>query len=201
MPIQEALVRSVPDLERPSGVLFDPPCATRDSDLKSWKFMIPMLAQEWRDGREIMVLVQCRNTRDWDSNRKNFAFNPSEDYLIAAYSVAPSLGKPYRPCLCSEAWLDEKMNGTSTGTNDMYQVFQCSPRGCNLSVVGATRLFNFHMENGNTSVEASSLTKGSFLARKYGWQGGAFPPRWMSAKPRQWVPAKPRQWVPGVKPR
>ena len=108
MPVQEALVLSLADLATPSGVSFQPPCKTREEDAAAWQQVLPGLTAQWNQGREIMALIQTRNTRQWSASARNYVYKPSEDYLIAAYSVAPSLGRPYTPGLLRQALGSER---------------------------------------------------------------------------------------------
>lgn len=190
MPVQEALVTSADQLDRPGGVAFDPPCKSKDEDLRAWRALQPGLADQFKSGRVIMALIQTRNTRDWDDKAKNFAFKPAEDYLIAAYSVARKLGSPYVSGSCSKHWLEgalAKQTGAQVdrGSIDMFPVFQCSAQGCNLSFTGVTRLITFHQKQGLPLVEASAEALGSIGdAVKFGWRG-SFPAGWVSARPRR----------------
>lgn len=107
LPLQELLVWDVGQLPRPAGVLFDPPCKTRNEDIKAWSGLLPAMASQMDDGRYIMVVVQCRNTRNWDAGSKQFKFIPKDDYVVASYSVAARLGTPYEPAYVSLRWVDK----------------------------------------------------------------------------------------------
>jgi hypothetical protein len=186
MPIQELLVSRDAQLARPHGVLFDPPCKTRDEDIQSWNDMVPAMAGELAKKRLIMVLVQTRNTRTWDATDKQYQFNAPEDYIVASYSCSPELGAPYIPGTVSGRWLVGKAKDNEGRTmgldSDMIHMFQCSAQGCNLSTVGLLKLTKFHMTNGKTSVEAFNSAKTAISdGQKFGWRGGAFP------KPNAWV--------------
>ena len=186
MPIQELLVSRDSELGRPHGVLFDPPCKTRDEDLQFWNSMIPAMSGELAKKRLIMVLVQTRNTRTWDAKAKQYQFNAPEDYIIASYSCSPDVGAPYVPGTVAERWLmrveKESEGRTQKLDSDMIHMFQCSAQGCNLSTVGLLKLTKFHMTNGKSRAEAFSTAKGAIGdGQKFGWRGGAFP------KPNAWV--------------
>lgn len=198
MPVQEALVLSLADLATPSGVSFQPPCKTREEDAAAWQQVLPGLTAQWNQGREIMALIQTRNTRQWSASARNYVYKPSEDYLIAAYSVAPSLGRPYTPGLCARHWVQNaaaaQTNGDADrGTIDMFLVFQCSPAGCKLSFTGVTRLMKFHQKNGASEVQAASTAIDAITdTAKFGWKG-TFPraAQWAAATPNRNRPRNP----------
>lgn len=180
MPIQEALVWKPEQLAAPDGVSFEPPCKTKDQDIKIWNDTVPHMAAELGKGRYIMVLVQTRNTRTWSPSYKRYLFNPPEDYIIAAYSVSSSLGKPYQAGTVAYRWLDQVKATSDQRTMgldaDMIHIFQCSSQGCNLSTVGLMKLITFKTKAGAGHAEAMSFAKDAIGNReKFGWRGGAFP--------------------------
>ncbi|MDB5412510.1 MAG: hypothetical protein JWR10_845 [Rubritepida sp.] len=97
MPIQEALVWQKSQIPRPAGVLFDPPCKTRAQDLTSWNALVPAMKNEIGAGRYIMVLVQTRNTRSWVVNDMQYTYKADEDYVVASFSLAATMGTSYTP--------------------------------------------------------------------------------------------------------
>src|ERR1041385_1841701 len=134
MAVQEALVLFPGQIDRPAGVAFDPPCKTAKEDIKSWTAMREAFLSECAKGRYIMCLIQARNTRTWDDKANNFAFNPAEDYLIAAYTLAPELGTPYTPGIVIDRWLNKTIADQTTGKSlpanlDMIHMWQCSEQG------------------------------------------------------------------------
>ncbi len=179
MPIQEILVHQAADLAAPQGVSFGPPCATKDQDIASWTALVPAMTQELANGRYIMVLVQTRNTRTWSDMRKQYVFKPDEDYIVASYSVSQDIGRPYSPSTVAFRWLDklkaDSESRTMGMTSDMTHMFQCSPKGCNLTNVGLMKLIKFNMSSGKSAVEALSLAKNAIGdMQKFGWRGGTF---------------------------
>ena len=40
------------------------------------------------NSRTIVVLVCTRQVRSWDPAARNYAFDPAEDYIVAAFSAA-----------------------------------------------------------------------------------------------------------------
>jgi hypothetical protein len=180
LPIQEALVWQRAPLSRPGGVLFDPACTTREADLKLWDDMIPMMEVELSSGRFIMVLIQTRNTRLWNAKRHEYDFKPADDYIVASYSLSPDIGRPYIPGTVAQAWLNRVLtlqSGRTSGIDaNIIHMFQCSDKGCNLSVVGQTKLINFHMKGGKTVSDATSAAQDAICnGLKFGWRGGVFP--------------------------
>jgi hypothetical protein len=180
MGIQEALVWSKAPLSRPAGVLFDPPCTTSALDLKNWDDMIPAMERELASGRFIMVLVQTRNTRLWNARKHEYDFKPEEDYIVASYSVSADIGRPYKPGTVAQTWLNRVLTLESGRTRrlnaDIIHMFQCSDKGCNLTVLGQARLINFHMKGGKSISEATSVAQDAICnGLKLGWRGGMFP--------------------------
>jgi hypothetical protein len=183
MPIQEGVVFNPNTLDRPCGVLFDPPCRTRNEDIAQWNAIIPDLqVQMRRERRHIAILVQCRNTRAWNRTKRNFDFNAAEDYLMAAYSISDQFALPFRPNSVAERWLNDVYNRTNTWnpprqqgliSEDIYKMFQCSEQGCNLTVGSTGSTIKIYMTTeGLSRAEAFTRTKGDFLKPKFGWQGG-----------------------------
>lgn len=181
MPLQEVLVWDGKQLPRPAGVLFDPPCTTREQDIKLWNSLIKPTLAQMSIARYIMAVVQCRNTRKWDDGTKQFKFAPKEDYLVATYSISARLGAPYKPGIVAERWVDKAFAQANKRTlnldQDCIQIFQCSEKGCQLSANGILALTEFNMKNGKKTVEAFTEARAKLVNPiEFGWRGGAFPP-------------------------
>lgn len=180
MPIQEIVVHQAADLAAPQGVSFGPPCTTKDEDIAAWAAIGPAMTQELANGRYIIVLVQTRSTRPWSHNQSQYIFKPSEDYIVASYSVSQEIGRPYSPSIVTFRWLDKLKADSDKRTmrldGDMIHMFQCSPKGCNLTSVGLLTLTKMNMKSGKPEVEALSFAKNAIGdAQKFGWRGGSFP--------------------------
>lgn len=181
MPIQEALVWEPSQLERPAGVLFDPPCATKDDDAAQWGALLRDMLRCMEMGDYIMALIQTRNTRSWNDRARQYDFKPSEDYLVAAYRVSAEIGTPYSPGRVGRQWLDA-VHAQQVGKfvePDPYsiQLFQCSAKGCNLTTVGVMKLITFHTGKGMAYAQAFTTAKDAIAdGLKFGWRGGSFPP-------------------------
>jgi hypothetical protein len=180
MPLQEALVLSPDDFSRPAGVAFDPKCQTAKEDRKSWAAMFDPLLAEWAKGRYIMCLIQARSSRAWDADANNFKFVPAEDYLVAAYSVIPGLGKPYKPGIVAQTWFNktirEQRGAVVPPGLSMLQMWQCLPQGCKLSAVGVMTMIMSFTKAGSPDGEAVIKARNQFAqGDKWGWKGGSFP--------------------------
>jgi hypothetical protein len=189
MPLQEAMVwgRTTP-LARPAGAGFGAPCASKENDAKVWMRAIPKLRKALENGHFVGVLVQTRNHRPWDDDIKNYRFTYAEDYMVAAYTIAPALGSPWLPGRMIMDWLN-LFSFTRAGavqyqpTAGLDQVFQCSPAGCKLSKLGAATLMRMFNSNGSSQGEAYAMSLGNFLRPENkartgrvdaGWLGGDF---------------------------
>lgn len=201
MPIQEALVWAVGGLARPANVLFDPPCVAQQQDVAAWTAVMPQLQGEIQNGRYVMALIQCRGTRDWNQQARQYSFVPNEDYLVAALSVLAALGNPYVPGTVSGAWLRQTAQNQALPAN-IVQLFQCSPEGVNLTMNGVIKLIQFHQTQGAPHVQAINLAVSAITdGQRYGWRGGIFP-AWVQGMipvaqppPQQqhvWIPAHPQ---------
>jgi hypothetical protein len=204
MPIQEILVWNKSALKRPEGVLFDPPCKTKAEDLALWDACHAAHEAEMENGHYIMVVVQTRNVRDWNRQKKQFDFAPAEDYIVASYSIDPSLGVNYDAGTVSRNWLLQqytvrnpnetpkprkglakllgKKKAAPGSTVDftadprIIPIFRCSDQGCNLTTTGILKMSNMHMQNGQTRAEAYNTASNAITSgQKYGWLGGTFP--------------------------
>ncbi|CAO3415054.1 hypothetical protein [Azospirillum doebereinerae] len=161
---------------RPYGVLFDPACRTRDTDLANYAAILPLIKSEVRRGRFIATIVQTRNTRSWSATKRNYDYVPADDYLMAVYSVDPSACTPYVPGAVAAAWLGRTIaieaRQSVAADDKMVQLFQCSDQGCRLSTVGVMKLITFRMKTHNRA-DAVTWAKGEVgNAAKYGWRGG-----------------------------
>ena len=194
MGIFEALVTSLADLERPSGVLFDPRKESANADTEAWHNTLPLLKADWINGREIIVLIQARNRRVWNDKLKNYIFDKDEDCLIAAYSLAPSVGIAYKPATCINLWLDGVVPDPdapdSAERNKIIKMFQCDEQGCKLSKLGLLTIINSytlppHDLPVSQAIIAGKLnmTDGVERDTPNGWQGKTFPRRMSAAQP------------------
>lgn len=198
MPIYEAVAFDGTDLTKPLGVLFDPPCITKDADLALWQELLPVLqdAQGEAD-KHVCFLVQARSNRPWSETAHNYVFEPDKDYLIAAYIVAESFGEPWVPGALTKIWLDKQLNefeyykapGRFEGQQpksairrvdaarhrainpEVMDVFQASDKGCGLSQLGVHTRVNVLMKGGDQSYAEVVDTTLTGMSDKYGWQG------------------------------
>ncbi len=178
MAIAEALVTTAADLAAPSGVSFPQIYTNSAADQETWNALIPGLAEQMAQGRFIMALIYPRETGTtvWDAKQKNFTFRPERDSLIAAYSLSPSVGRPYPPAKCSKHYVLNKiaeLNGGAIdrGSERMFQVFQSSHK---MHLNGLKAML--------TVQSADEVAKAITVPEKYGWRGGALDGPWMADK-------------------
>lgn len=187
MPLHEILVWNKSQLARPAGVLFDPPVKSRLEDEQAWKLMMPDMGQQISSGRFIIVLVQARGTRIWNSMDDQYTFKPAEDYVVAAYSVSGDIGNPYTPGTIARVWLNRQLDlqsGTTRGLTSSYtHMFQASSKGCEFSTLTQLKLIKFNLASGAKHAEAVISAQNAMSeGLKYGWRGGAFPGLWVAAE-------------------
>jgi hypothetical protein len=192
MPIQEGVVFSSADLARPCGVLFDAPCRTSAEDRRTWSAALPAMTIDMTENsRTIVVLVCTRAARSWNPATRNYAFDPAEDYIVAAFSVAAGYGAPFTPGAVARAWLDadmaEEPRPIAGIEVDLVQAFRCSQQGCNVSSIGGMRIVTLH-ENGHTRTDVMQSAELRTNGYRYGWRGGSFPG---SLTSRRWGGTKP----------
>ncbi len=209
MSIVEYLISSPAGLGAPGGASFPEKSPSRAEDQKAWDDLMPALMTEMMMGRYIMAVIQVRAKTDlkWDAQARNFyGFNPAEDCILAAYGVSASIGSPYRAGLCSEDWVKnliaqgqtglkpgDAMKTANRGTTDFFQVFQCSPHGFKLALIGTTALMKMYQTSGPPQVDArSGTTRDMTRPDRWGWRGGAFPAL-KNRAPAQWARAVPRR--------
>jgi hypothetical protein len=116
MPIQEYLVRSPAELASPGGLTSPGWSKTQAAEIVCWQAATRGLWAEMRAGRYIMVMVFVRTgVAKWNDASKNFAFDPKMDAILAAYSVAPSVGQPYKPGTCLEMFVKSTIAASAMG--------------------------------------------------------------------------------------
>lgn len=197
MPLYEAVLMDSETLDRPLGILFDPDCASNDSDLEQWIDVMPAL-QEAQDSLRSFVglIVQARRNRTWNRETHNYDFVAAQDYIVAAYIVAEEFGEPWEPGSLTEIWLKKQERefemwdepsrwgeGTNRGvrrtamprtgalSERVLHVFQAGDAACKLSQLGFLRRIEVTMKQGGSYAEVSRMTKRD-MAVNYGWQGG-----------------------------
>lgn len=183
-------MRSPAELASPGGLTSPGWSKTQAAEIACWQAATRGLWAEMRAGRYIMVMVFVRTgVAKWDEASKNFAFDPKMDALLAAYSVAPSVGQPYKPGTCLEMFVKSTVAASAMGaaaseararrvSDAVYLAFQMpedtSP--IHFQQVGVVGMLKSLEKGGQPFVEASINTANSFIRKeKFGWKGGVFP--------------------------
>jgi hypothetical protein len=185
MPMQECFVKTTQQLDSPGGVLFEVPADGPRSEIialdrQSWTEARHELERWMNNGWHIMTLIQTRGVREWNNGMKQYTFKRAEDYLCAAFILHKDACVPfYRPGTVLEQWylgVDLRFAKVLPERDKkILPLWQCDPRSCKLTALGATTLIDNGLEKkgpfGSSRTAIGRVAGDIINANKYGWQG------------------------------